>query len=93
MIKAKINVVKVDKSKLFPGKNGAKWLDVVLMETPNDEYGNDYMIVQDTSKEERAAGIKGAILGNAKVFQKRGGPAPPKATPKAEDDDGDSVPF
>lgn len=90
MITGKINVMKIDKSKLFEGKKGAKWLDIVLIETPNSEYG-DYMIVQDTSKEDRAKGVKGAILGNAKVFQKRGGPAP-AVVPKVEEGE-DDVPF
>ena len=92
MITAKLNVVKIDKTKLFEGKNGAKYLDIVLIETPNDEYGNDYMIVQGTSKEERDKGIKGAILGNAKIFvrrsQEKNAPKPVK-----EDDDDQSVPF
>jgi hypothetical protein len=68
MIVAKIDVNKIDVSKLFPGKNGAKYLDVCLIETPNNQYGDSHMVVQSVSKEERAAGIKGAILGNAKTI-------------------------
>jgi single-strand DNA-binding protein len=34
------------------------------------------MITQDVSKEEKAQGIKGNILGNGKVFWKEGGQAP-----------------
>lgn len=66
MISAKIDVTKIDKAKLFEGKNGAKYLDIVLMESPNSAYGNDYMVVQSVSKEERLAGKRGAILGNGK---------------------------
>lgn len=67
MISLKIDVTKIDKSKLFKGKQGT-YLDAVLIETPNNQYGDDYMIVQSVSKEEREQGIKGAILGNAKTF-------------------------
>jgi hypothetical protein len=73
MILGKIDVTKIDKAKLFEGKNGAKYLDVCLIDTPNDKYGNSHMIVQSVSKEEREAGVKGAILGNAKTI---GQPAP-----------------
>lgn len=69
VIKLKIDVTKIDKTKLFTGKNGAKYLDASILVKDNgelDEYENCGMIVQDVSKEERAAGKKGAILGNAK---------------------------
>ena len=64
MIAGKIDVLKIDKAKLFKGAKGT-YLDIAIIETPNGKYG-DYMIVQSVSKEEREAGIKGAILGNAK---------------------------
>jgi hypothetical protein len=67
MITVKINVSKIDKTHLFEGKSG-KYLDLVLRETPNDKYGNDYMVVQGVSKEARQKGVKGPILGNAKNF-------------------------
>lgn len=70
MITAKINCSAIDKTRLFKGAKGT-YLDLVLVETPNDQYGNDYMIVQGVSKEEREKGVKGAILGNAKVFKSR----------------------
>ncbi len=68
-ISASINVSNIDKSKLYQGKKG-QYLNVTLIATPTSEYG-DYMVVQDVSKEEREAGIKGAILGNAKFFGKK----------------------
>lgn len=67
MILAKIDVTKIDKSKLFKGAKGT-YLDICLMETPDDKFGNDYRIVQSLSKEDRAAGLKGAIIGNGKKF-------------------------
>lgn len=78
MIVAKINCAAIDKAKLYQGEKG-KYLDIVLIETPASRYGDDFMVVQGTSKEEREKGIKGAILGNAKII---GGkkPAPPATT-------------
>jgi predicted KAP-like P-loop ATPase len=67
MVTLKIDVSKIDKAKLFKGEKGV-YLNAVLLETPNSEY-SDYMIVQETTKEEREAGIKGNILGNAKELK------------------------
>ena len=98
IIKVKIDVMKIDKSKLFIGKNGAKYLDCTLLENKNgaDQYGNNFMVVQDVSKEEREQGVKGTILGNAKYAGQ--GPSKPAAkTPSSFDDvpggESDSVPF
>jgi hypothetical protein len=73
MITASIAVNKVDKSKFFTKKNGDKMLDLVLIETPNSKYDNDYMVCQGVTKEDRAKGIKGAILGNAKLIERGSG--------------------
>lgn len=95
MIAVKIDTSKVDKTRLFVGRNGAKYLDVLLIETPDGKYG-DFMVVQAVSKEEREAGVKGAILGNGKnLGMGKGTPAPrPVAAqdskPEAPEDD---VPF
>ena len=66
-IKIKINVLAIDKLKLFKGGKGT-YLDAILIETPGGQY-SDFMIVQDTTTEERAKGIKGAVLGNASYFK------------------------
>lgn len=80
MIRCKIDVTKIDKARLFKGQKGT-YLDLTLIETPNDQYGNSHMIVQDVGKEDREKGIKGAILGNAKTFGKSSPAAqpPPKS--------------
>lgn len=96
MISGKIDVTKLDKSKFFKGKKGI-YADIVLIDTPNGEFG-DYMIVQGVSKEEREAGVRGAVLGNAKVFGGKvsGKPATqrPRQQANTDRDDGDSpVPF
>lgn len=66
MISVNVNVSLIDKAHLYEGKKG-KYLSLILWETPDDKYGNDYRVVQGVSKEARAKGVKGAILGNAKV--------------------------
>lgn len=95
MIIAKIDVSKIDKEKLYKGEKGT-YLDIILMETPDSKYGDDYMVTQGVSKEDREAGIKGAILGNAKTFVSKGvasqGAGKPKSNAKEEDED-KSLPF
>lgn len=100
MIKLKIDVTKIEKARLFKGEKGT-YLDVLLIETPNDKYGNAYMAVQEVTKEERLAGIKGPVLGNAKVFGQAPAPKPAATTTtttmnagnKTPEDDGLDVPF
>lgn len=65
-IVGKIDVTKVTKARLFQGKNGAKYLDIVLIPVTNSKYGDDFMICESVTQEERKRGIKGPILGNAR---------------------------
>ena len=83
VIVCKIDVTKIDKARLFQGKKGT-YLDLVLIPTPNSDYGDDYMAVQGVSKEERGSGVRGAILGNAKVLQSRSS-EPEEQQPEDED--------
>lgn len=93
MIRLKIDVTKIDKTKLFKGAKGT-YLDVTLIERHGDKYGNDYMAVQDVGAEARKRGEKGAILGNGKLVAREAIPtkeAPPaSATQENLDED---VPF
>lgn len=103
-IRAKINLSKLDKTAFFEGNSG-KFLDIVLWETENDKYGNDWKVVQDLPRERRDAGEKGAIVGNGKNFGKtakqptgeaRRTPAPPAKRPPADQDldsDSEQIPF
>ena len=70
-VNLKIDVTKIDKSKLFKGQKGT-YLDAqVFIDIDElDQYGNSGMITQAVSKEDRESGQQGAILGNAKVFWK-----------------------
>jgi hypothetical protein len=74
IIKAKIDVTKIDKARLFKGTKGT-YLDLSLLENKagTDQYGNDGFICQDVSKEEREQGIKGPIVGNFKILRPVGG--------------------
>lgn len=69
MISGRINTKKINKDRIYVGQKGS-YLDFVLIETPNSQYG-DYMIVQSVSKDERLAGKKGEIIGNAKILVKK----------------------
>lgn len=74
-ISINVNVDKVDKKKFFEGKKG-RYLDLVLYETPESEYG-DYLVKQRGEKGERMP-----ILGNGKYFK----PYPTKGTKTDESD-------
>ena len=82
----RIDVTKIDKEKLFIGKKGT-YLDFVIIDTPNSEYGNA-MIVESITKEEREAGKKGTILGNIKEFKKD-----TKENPSKSGEDVENLPF
>lgn len=97
--------------RLFKGKPNRTtgevpyYLDLVMHETAPTNFGdfrdeNTHMIVEDMSKEERAAGKKGAILGNAKdtsMQRKKDQPQSTTSEAPAEttgmDTSDDDVPF
>jgi len=101
-VSLKINVSKIQKERLFKGKNGS-YLDATVFIDPDnvDEYGNNGMITQDVTKEERDSGTQGPILGNCKVFwkddkgQNKIAPAASQAATQAPAMDGldDDIPF
>lgn len=67
MIVLKIDVTKIDKNHLFQGKSG-KYMDCILSENKDgpDQYGNAGFIAQSVSKEAKASGVRGPIIGNYK---------------------------
>ncbi|MFA5716007.1 MAG: hypothetical protein WC998_09715 [Candidatus Paceibacterota bacterium] len=83
MITLKIDVTKIDKSRLFVGKQGT-YLDLVLIESPNDKYGNDYFVKQSISKEDADNGVKLPILGNGKLIGKKQAEPPSPSVDYAE---------
>lgn len=76
-IKVKIDVTKINKDHLYPGKNGAKYLNLVMW--PNKSgvgpYGDTHYAVQEISKEARDSGEKGPIVGNATIPESENQPA------------------
>lgn len=91
-VNLKIDVKKIDKTRLFKSPNtGAKYLDAtVFIDIDNqDNYGQNGMITQDVTKEEKQQKVKGPILGNCKVFWKEEGEQA-QSTKEQFDDD---VPF
>ncbi len=76
----KINTSQIDMNRLFAGAKG-NYLDcTIFVELAElDQYGNSGMVTQDVSKDEKAQGVKGNILGNGKVFWVEGGQAPQQA--------------
>ena len=93
MISLKIDVTKIDKSRLFEGKKGT-YLDLILIETPNSQY-SDYMVKQSVSKEERENGVE-IILGDGKVFKKQQPQnfnTPPDETVDRSDSGPNDLPF
>ena len=97
-ISLKIKTGAIDKARLYVGKTGEHYLDVMLIETPNSKYHDDYVVVQAVSKEERLQGVKGNILGNAKIVGQKpapaaaANPAPATEAPRAQTEP-DDVPF
>ena len=69
----KIDVTKIDKSRLFKGAKGT-YLDLtgfIDMDNPG-EHGDHGFLTQSPTKEERAQKVQMPILGNSKVFWKDG---------------------
>jgi hypothetical protein len=83
MITGKINLSKIDKGRLFKGEKGI-YLDFVMFETKDNKFGDDYMIKQALSKEDREAGVEAPILGNAKTRE---------ITNKPTEDEVNDLPF
>ena len=102
-VSVKLNLSKIDKARLFKGEKGTYLDATMFIDLDNQgQYGDNGMITQDVSKEEREQGVKSAILGNVKVFYKDGGtnlahdPSAkqpnPQGQPQAEGFD-DDIPF
>ena len=76
-VSLKIDVSKIDKARLFKGQKGVYLDATVFIDTAQlDQWGNSGMITQDVKKEEKDQGVKGAILGNCKVFWNDAGQQP-----------------
>jgi hypothetical protein len=65
---AKINLDRIEQERIVKGQKGS-YLDVILVPTPKSKWGYTYLVAQCVSEEERAEGVRGPILGNAKTFE------------------------
>lgn len=65
-----IDVKKIDKSLLIPGKTPDKgpYLNLRLANTPDSGYGDDYLIAQVGPKGPDGKKAEGPILGNARAW-------------------------
>lgn len=83
-IALKIDVSKIEKERLYVGKKGTYLDAVIFLNDEADEYGQNGMVVQSVSKEEKDAGKRGEILGNVKILGR-------SSEPKKDKSDG--LPF
>lgn len=68
-LNVRINVSKIDKSKLYKGAKGVYLNMTTFVDLDEeDEYGNNGFISMEQSKEQRDAGEQSVILGNVKKF-------------------------
>ncbi|MCA6489110.1 MAG: hypothetical protein IM551_03685 [Chitinophagaceae bacterium] len=86
-ISVKMDVKKIDKTRLYVGEKGVYLDATIIMFDEPDKYGNNGMIVQNVSEEERKAGVKGEIIGNVKFIQKK------QLTPEEHKEITDDLPF
>ncbi len=96
MISLSIDVLQLDKArfKQVTKRDGSKatYCDLIMIETPNGQYG-DYMVKQSISKEERSAGKQMPILGNGKIFESRGGTSAKHTNPNDGPEGDEPPPF
>jgi len=100
IISLKIDVKKINKDLLFVGAKGT-YLDATLMRNDEiDQYGNAGFVTQSVTKEQRAAGVKGPIIGNYRMIElnQKANVTPPPAKPRPQADPDldpapDDIPF
>ena len=85
LISLSIDVSKINAKRLYKGKKGQYLSATLFLKEETDQYGNNGFIVESITKEEREAGQKGTIIGNAKFMA--GGSKPSASY------DLDEVPF
>jgi len=84
-VSIKLNVLEIDKARLFKGEKGTYLDTTVFIDLYQlDQYGNSGMITQDVTKEEKQQGIRGNILGNCKVFWSDNGQTPNRQAPQQQ---------
>ena len=63
MIAFRVDLDKINYARIFTGKTGRRYLSFIRTDRP-DEWGNNGEVIHSLSREERAAGGKGEIVGS-----------------------------
>tara|TARA_R100001129_G_scaffold182134_1_gene162294 strand:- start:530 stop:841 length:312 start_codon:yes stop_codon:yes gene_type:complete len=101
-ISISIDVTQIRKERIreFKRHDGTKGrsLDLILLDSKNDKYGNHYFIKQASTAEERDAGLELPILGNAKDWSRVDNQQQPQPQPQAQQQvqpsfEDDDIPF
>jgi hypothetical protein len=93
-ISVRIDVTKIDKSRLYKGAKGT-YLDLTtFVDTEQqDQYENNGFISQSLTKEEREAKYQTPILGNVKVFYTDSTTTAPAVAAMSIEELDDDIPF
>lgn len=80
IISISIDLSKIDKSKIIPGKTGGKYYNMqVFVNDKKDQYNNDVSVCDQQTKEQREAKEPRKYLGNGRVIY--GGTSTGASTP------------
>lgn len=71
IINVRLDVKKIEKERLVVGEKGVYLNGAIILFEQPDQFGNDGMIVQDITKQERESGKKSIILGSVKYPTKK----------------------
>lgn len=87
-LKFTLDIDKLDQSRIYTSKKGARLLEFECIATPGGQYGQTHFITQRQTKEEREARVRLPILGNlALAFPPKDGAGagapPPRSPPPA----------
>ena len=90
----KIDVNKIDKTKLFKGEKGTYLSLTCSMNDDADQYGNNVSAWIEQTKEERQSGQDKIYLGNGKVFWSDSGSSNnSNNSPQSNESQDDDLPF
>ena len=93
-LNVRINVSKIDKSKLYKGAKGVYLNMTTFVDLDEeDEYGNNGFISMEQSKEPRDAGEQSVILGNVKKFWIDGATASAPQSDMSLEELDEDIPF
>ncbi len=87
--KITFDVTKLDKARFYKGQKGTYCTLLVFDNDEPDQYGNDCVVKEDQTKEERERKERAKIVGNGKIL----GGAKPQQHRAPDPDPTDSVPF